>query len=114
MKTIGECIQTARTQRGFSQKKLAELAGLSATSVWYYENNLCMPNAVYLISIADALEMSMDDLVDRKIPKRKVITNADKIRSMTDEELAELLEGPYGNIEIGKALNWLKQPAKED
>lgn len=41
-------------------------------------------------------------------PKR----NGDKIRSMTDEELAEFLEGPYGNFETGKALEWIKQVVK--
>lgn len=40
-----------------------------------------------------------------------VQTNADRIRSMTDEELAEFLEDDYGNMEAGTALGWLKQPA---
>lgn len=39
-------------------------------------------------------------------------TNGYKIRSMTDEELAEFLEGPYGNIETGKAFDWIKQIVK--
>lgn len=42
------------------------------------------------------------------------MTNADRIRSMSDEELAEFLEGEYGNIEVGKALKWLQQPAEVD
>jgi hypothetical protein len=36
-------------------------------------------------------------------------TNADHIRSMTDEELAEFLCSVYDEIE-----DWLKQPYKED
>lgn len=40
-------------------------------------------------------------------------TNADRIRAMSDEELAEFLEGEYGNFATGCALAWLKQPAKE-
>lgn len=39
-------------------------------------------------------------------------TNAQKIRSMTDEELAEFLEGDYGNMVTGTALSWLKSPAE--
>lgn len=39
-------------------------------------------------------------------------SNADKIRSMTDNELAEFLEGPYGNFEVGKSLEWLKSKAE--
>lgn len=41
---------------------------------------------------------------------RRPITNADRIRAMTDEELAEFLEGDYGNMATGTALNWLQQP----
>ena len=43
--------------------------------------------------------------------KSSNMTNADKIRNMTDEELAEFLEGDYGNFETGKAILWLKQSA---
>jgi hypothetical protein len=42
-----------------------------------------------------------------------VATNADRIRSMSDEELAEFLEGEYGNFETGCAVAWLRQPAED-
>ena len=41
------------------------------------------------------------------------MTNADKIRAMSDEQLAEFFEGEYGNFATGCALGWLKQPKKE-
>lgn len=37
------------------------------------------------------------------------LTNADLIRTMTDDELAEFLEGAYGNMLPNTALDWLKQ-----
>ena len=40
-------------------------------------------------------------------------SNGDHIRSMTDEELADFLEGEFGNMVTGTALGWLKEP-KED
>lgn len=40
---------------------------------------------------------------------KKPTTNADRIRAMTDEELAELLEGEYGNMMPNTALSWLKK-----
>ena len=49
----------------------------------------------------------------------KVVTNADKIRAMTDEELAEwaLHEAPNIGREYSHSLlgliQWLKQPAEE-
>lgn len=44
---------------------------------------------------------------------KKPQTNADSIRSMSDEELAEFLEGEYGNFMAGTALKWLQKQAKE-
>ena len=48
---------------------------------------------------------------------RKLQTNADRIRAMNNEELAELLEEmTYDSMEHRAAywLRWLKQPVKED
>lgn len=50
-------------------------------------------------------------------PYRKPITNADKIRAMTDEELAEHLQG-WSTTPAYKAreawLAWLKQEVQDD
>lgn len=64
---------------------------------------------------------------DRLLKEQKTQTNADKIRSMTDEELADFLDKCEGKgyqdssitpiNEDGyhmDMLDWLKQPAKED
>lgn len=45
--------------------------------------------------------------------RKTIITNGDRIRAMTDEELAELLEGPYGNMLPHTALGWLKEEADD-
>ena len=53
------------------------------------------------------------------------MTNADRIRSMTDEELSNIIECPYGNPYFDEHLPckgschdclliWLQQPAEED
>jgi Lar family restriction alleviation protein len=46
---------------------------------------------------------------------RNIVTNADRIRSMSDEELARFLgdEPPYFST-YEKYLDWLQQPAKEE
>ena len=54
----------------------------------------------------------------------KIVTNADRIRSMSDEELAVLLDDfgacsrcrRNGNdcFPVSNTLDWLKQPVKED
>lgn len=76
----------------------------------------------YRSSACEALRASYEVHSDPE-----VVTNADKIRSMTDEELAELLERCEGEgyqdssitptNEYGyhmDMLEWLKQPAEEE
>lgn len=69
------------------------------------------------------------DFARRLIDHAKPVTNADRIRAMTDEELAEFLCGVYDNDEdYAKFINgyhipyydqhsikeWLQQPAEGD
>lgn len=56
-----------------------------------------------------------DDCPQQETPKQ---TNADRIRVMSDEELAEFISGPartFGEEYEGymSALDWLKEEAKE-
>lgn len=44
----------------------------------------------------------------------EIITNADRIRSMSDEELAEFIFELYEQPLEDGYLQWLQQPAKED
>ncbi len=57
--------------------------------------------------------MELDDCTGPQKPK--VITNAERIRAMSDEELAHLLcfEG-WQMSEVQECLEWLQQPAEED
>ena len=52
----------------------------------------------------------------RRLVDGKPVTNADRIRSMNDEELARWLEYEGGGAcaEVCGWLNWLQQPPKED
>ena len=50
------------------------------------------------------------------IPDRKVITNADRIRSMTDEELAEFLATVTSDVICGSSWDydgWIKELQSE-
>lgn len=46
----------------------------------------------------------------------RILTNADRIRAMSDEELAKWLEYEGGGAcaEVCGWLDWLQQPAEED
>ena len=58
--------------------------------------------------------MSGDDHFRPAKPKKKRTTNADRIRAMSDEELAKLLCcNGWRMIEQKECLEWLQQPAEE-
>ncbi len=63
--------------------------------------------------------MELDDCTG---PEPKTITNADRIRATSDEELLKFIKRPVGNAEMCRilktepkflTLDWLQQPAKE-
>ena len=70
-------------------------------------------NAVSVCRFWEALDIaikSLEDVIDKDVG---TMTNAQKIRSMSDEELAEFLIdlADDGNLRI---RDWLQQPAEED
>ena len=73
------------------------------------------PDSRYTI-LREALDMAvkaLEDVTDKNVEK---MTNADRIRAMTDEELAEcLFQIGYDNGWSRKeyAIEWLQQPAEE-
>ena len=75
-------------------------------------------NAVSVCRFLEALDMAvkaLEDVTDKDVGKNEPLTNAQKIRSMSDEELAKLLccTG-WRMIEQKECLEWLQQPAEED
>ena len=74
------------------------------------------PDSRYTI-LREALDMAvkaLEDVTDKNVGK---MTNADRIRSISDEELAEFLFQVRYNHRWGLkecTLEWLQQPAEED
>ena len=88
------------------------------------------PDSRYTI-LREALDMAISalrqqDVADKDVGKNEPLTNAQKIRAMSDEELAELIDretdscAPTGDCEKMSRdckacwLEWLQQPAEED
>lgn len=70
--TIGEAIRTARERKGYSRNKLALKAGIHQQSISNWERGLSFPNIIMLIPVADALNISLDELVGRnKVEKNQ-------------------------------------------
>ena len=70
------------------------------------KRNMSKPMSEQIQKLADRYEKATGKKFDVK-------TNAQKIRGMSDEELAEFLIdlADYGNLKI---RDWLQQPAEED
>ena len=73
--TIGERIRKYRKEREWTQADLAFEADVLSVYISYYETGRTLPSIINLIAIADALEVSLDDLVGRKVKNE----NQDKL-----------------------------------
>ena len=62
--TIGERIKAIRTQKGISQKQLAELTGLSVNAIQSYEYGKYAPKSATIRKIANALGVASSDIDD--------------------------------------------------
>lgn len=64
--SIGKRIRTIRRRQYLSQEKLAELSNLSRVTISGIETGKKKPNVESLVSIAEALHVSPDDLLFNK------------------------------------------------
>ena len=71
---------------------------------------------VNIDTLDEALDMAISALRKQEaVTDSHQMTNADRIRAMTDEELAEFLSKTFCNGYGGQQLiEWLQQPAEED
>lgn len=59
---LGEKIKKFRKQKGYTQKQLAEKAGISNNSLIRYENDETSPNLQIMQQIAEALDVPFSDI----------------------------------------------------
>ncbi len=62
-------MKAARKRAGFTQQKLSDITGVGRLSISLYERDQTVPKIMNLLSIADALHVSLDELVGRVPPK---------------------------------------------
>lgn len=67
--SIGEAIKKARKSRKLTQKQLAVKSGLSYNTVAWWETNRITPTVTLLMCVADVLDISLDELVGRTVPR---------------------------------------------
>ena len=66
MNTIGKSIRAARLAALLSQQELAEKAGIGNSQLSRYENDWATPSLQIAIFLADALGVTLDELVGHK------------------------------------------------
>ena len=65
--TLGTNIRKKRSECGLDQQELAERIGVTPAAVSYIERDKKMPSVAVLVSIADTLHTSIDELLGRKV-----------------------------------------------
>lgn len=63
---MGCTIRRMREEQGMSKRKLAMLAECSEKSIRSWEKGKCLPDAYYLMKLADAFGCSIDALFGRE------------------------------------------------
>lgn len=66
---IGEAIRKAREAKGYTIPDLVRKAGVAFQTLHNWEKGISYPNVVYLIPVADALGVTLDELVGRTVAK---------------------------------------------
>lgn len=95
----------------------------------WFEENWCEEPREEEMALIEAIKKNVKQYIKQEMERlrkeQKTQTNADKIRSMTDEELYDFLcsfASRYTDIsspcafraKLFYVMGWLKQPAKED
>jgi transcriptional regulator with XRE-family HTH domain len=71
---FGDRLRKIRKQHGLTQRELADIMGLSTSTITKYEINERYPELDVLIKLADYFRVSLDYLFDRNISNVEVLS----------------------------------------
>lgn len=91
--SIGENIRNYRKEKGLTQKELAELVGLTASTITKYEKDMIEPGVYTLTKIADALGTNLYRLINSPLYEEDDFAeyDVDTIINLTTTWLREIL-----------------------
>lgn len=69
--TLGQNMKKVRKQKKIKSREIERMTGISHTTISRYENDHLVPGIFNLITLADALEVSLDEYVGREFPTEK-------------------------------------------
>ncbi|WP_289868117.1 helix-turn-helix domain-containing protein [Enterococcus faecalis] len=111
LNNFSENMRNKRLELNMSQKKLAQIIGVSAKTIQNYENRNTIPNSVTMEAIATALGLSLEKIVDdneetkRKLQISKYLeymeTNGMYYRQLEGLDVAGMI---YDKIEFRKRV----------
>lgn len=85
-------LRELRTEKGISQKKLADLAGISQASIFYWEKGTRKPKLEQLYRVASALGVSPNDFF-----------------SSNEQNLTEDMASLYLNMDFGTGITEMEK-----
>ena len=68
--TIGESMKWSRIKCGYKVKELVEATGITQTSINNMEANRQVPNILFVVALADAMGISVDEYIGHKVAER--------------------------------------------
>lgn len=107
-KALGERIRTVRKQKNISQEKLAEMSFVCTTHISHIETGNTMPSLTTLVYIANALEVSADELLCDSLMKSKDVYGKIYINELcgcSDKEVMMITEV---SLAVKQALKRMK------
>src|SRR5215471_12151015 len=97
---VGRLLRSARAKRGMTRRQLAEQSGASERYLAQIESGQGNPSVIVLKAIAEALDLSIIDLLPRTDGRSETLERiVDVLRRMPQSELpviADLVEREYG------------------
>ena len=92
-KAIGARIKYYRNQRNITQAQLAETSSVEPSNISHIERGATKVSLPTLFKIANALEVSLDDLVYDSLEKTQHISNKElNLSDCSDKELKAIIE----------------------
>lgn len=86
---LGIQVKRARVKRGFTQAKLAEMTGYSVQHISHIETGNTKLSVELLVELANALEVSLDQLLENSLKNNKqgTILLEIEVKSPKEEQL---------------------------
>lgn len=109
---LAQNLRYLREQRGFNQKELSDVLGMSRAAIGNWEKQHRIPDIETIIKLAQFFDVTLDDFILKELrpPTPLYVKNLRYLRSkhdMTHEDIADLLgyrrKQRYVAIETGEA-----------